>query len=32
MDIQLATATIEAVEVEQKRLAKLTQKLTDNEV
>lgn len=32
MDIQLATAAIEAVEIEQKRLAKLTQDLTDNEV
>ncbi|MEQ5125827.1 DNA polymerase [Providencia alcalifaciens] len=32
MDIQLATSALDAVETEQKRLVKLTQKLTDNEV
>ncbi|MDD9339573.1 MAG: DNA polymerase, partial [Providencia heimbachae] len=32
MDIQLATSAIEAVDIEQKRLAKLTQELTDDEV
>lgn len=32
MDVRLAAAAIEAVEQEQKRLARLTQKLTDNEV
>ncbi|MET4894010.1 DNA polymerase [Morganella morganii] len=32
MDVRLAAAAIEAVEHEQKRLARLTQKLTDNEV
>lgn len=32
MDVHLAAAAIEAVEHEQKRLARLTQELTDNEV
>lgn len=32
MDVRLAAAAIEAVEQEQKRLARLTQDLTDNEV
>ncbi|WP_274371501.1 DNA polymerase [Morganella morganii] len=32
MDVRLAAAAIEAVEHEQKRLARLTQELTDNEV
>lgn len=32
MDVRLAAAAIEAVEQEQKRLARLTQELTDNEV
>ncbi|RUT66819.1 hypothetical protein CKG00_10795 [Morganella morganii] len=32
MDVRLASAAIEAVEQEQKRLARLTQELTDNEV
>lgn len=32
MDVRLAIAAIEAVEQEQKRLARLTQELTDNEV